>query len=112
MSNANDTDIQAQLQALRESYAMRLPGKLEEIGTLWHTLSNGEWETDRVEVLHRLTHSLAGSGSTFGFPELGGISRSIELLLKGWLQNRLEPDEEQRRHVENLLAALDKSAIA
>lgn len=91
---------------------MRLPGKLEEIDTLWHTLSNGEWETDRVEVLHRLTHSLAGSGSTFGFPELGGISRSIEQLLKGWLKSRLEPDEEQRRHVANLLVALHKSANA
>ncbi|MFC1772336.1 diguanylate cyclase [Pseudomonadota bacterium] len=112
MSSTNDADIQAQLQALRESYAMRLPGKLEEISTLWHTISSGEWETDRVEVLHRLTHSLAGSGSTFGFPELGEISRSVELLLKGWLHNRLEPDEEQRRYVANLLVALHKSATA
>ena len=83
--NNSDADIQEQLRALRVSYADQLPEKLQEIETRWQTLNAGEWDPASAEVLHRLTHSLAGSGSTFGFPKLGEIARSIEQLLKIWL---------------------------
>jgi len=109
MSN-NAADIQEQLRALRVSYAARLPDKLEEIDTHWRMLSDGEWDPAGAEVLHRLTHSLAGSGSTFGFPKLGEISRSIEQLLKIWLQENLIPNDEQRARVGNLLGNLHQAA--
>ena len=109
MSN-NDANIQAQLQALRESYAAQLPKKLEEIDTCWQMLSTGKWDPARAELLHRLTHSLAGSGSTFGFPKLGEISRSIEQLIKSWLQERVLPDVDQRAGVVALLAQLHQAA--
>jgi diguanylate cyclase (GGDEF)-like protein len=111
MSN-NSANIQAQLQALRESYTAQLPKKLEEIDTCWQTLSTGNWDPTRAEVLHRLTHSLAGSGSTFGFQKLGEISRCIEQLLKSWLQECLVPDEDQRARVVALLAELHQAASA
>jgi diguanylate cyclase (GGDEF)-like protein len=106
----NDTNIQEQLRALRETYAVQLPGKLEEIDTHWQMLSGGEWDSATAEVLHRLTHSLAGSGSTFGFPELGEVSRSIEQLLKACLQEGLAPEKEQSTRIEALLSELRRAA--
>ena len=108
--NNNDTNIQEQMRALRASYAVQLPSKLKEIDTHWKMLSGGEWDPASAEVLHRLTHSLAGSGSTFGFPKLGEISRSIEQLLKIWLQESLVPNDEQRARVENLIGNLYQAA--
>ena len=108
--NNSDADIQEQLRALRVSYADQLPEKLQEIETRWQTLNAGEWDPASAEVLHRLTHSLAGSGSTFGFPKLGEIARSIEQLLKIWLQETLIPNDEQRARVGNLLGNLHQAA--
>jgi DNA-binding response OmpR family regulator len=106
----SDADIQEQLRALRVSYAAQLPEKLEEIETRWQTLNTGEWDPAEAEVLHRLTHSLAGSGGTFGFPKLGEISRRIEQLVKAWLQECLVPDKDQRARVAGLLAKLHQAA--
>lgn len=108
----NSADIQEKLQALRESYAAGLPDKLDEVESCWQRLDAGEWDTPRAEVLHRLCHSLAGSGSTFGFPEVSEVSRSIEQLVKVWLQERCVPDKGQRDRVAALLARLHQVASA
>ena len=107
----DDAKILEQLQAVRASYAARLPNKLDEIDKQWQVLNGADWDPVAAEVLQRQVHSLAGSGSTFGFPLLGEVSRSMEQLLKSWAEESLVPNDEQRSRVENLIAELHPAAI-
>ena len=84
----DDIKIKEQLQAVRASYAARLPNKLDEIDRQWKMLNGADWDAGVAEVLQRLVHGLAGSGSTFGFPLLGEVSRSMEQLLKSWARGK------------------------
>ena len=106
----NEVEILEELQSLREDYAIRLPDKLSEIDAHWRMLGAVAWDPAGAAVLQRLTHSLAGSGSTFGYPELGEIARSAEQLLKAWLQDQRVPDSTQRVQLENLLGKLHQAA--
>ena len=69
----NGAEILEELRSLRESYAAALPEKLNE-----HTLAHAWRSGPRRLLLQRLTHSLAGSGSTFGYPALGEVARSAD----------------------------------
>ena len=111
MNSHSQPDIQEQLAALRAAYAAQLPAKIDDIETYWQNLRNGSSRSD-TEVLHRLTHSLAGSGSTFGFPKLSGIARSIEQRLKAWLEQDGSPTEAQWSDVAALISELRFAAVA
>ena len=87
-----------------------LPEKLDEIDAHWRMLGAAAWDPAGAAVLQRLTHSLAGSGSTFGYPALGEIARSAEQLLKAWLQDESAPDSKQRAQLEKLLGKLHQAA--
>lgn len=75
----------AQLSILRERYAAELPQKIAELRAGFQTLRNAGDSQDQVErwrTLHRQTHSLTGSGGTFGFMELSAACRVLEHALK------------------------------
>ncbi len=99
----DQADIQAQLQALREGYARQLPEKLAEVEALWQALTDGVWAWDKAEGLQRLTHTLAGSAPTFGFPEVGQQARKLEQRAKAWRADSCVPGESERRQFKALL---------
>jgi diguanylate cyclase (GGDEF)-like protein len=105
-------DIQEQLRALQASYAAQLPSKLEEIESCWQTLSGSDWDPATLELLHRLTHSLAGSGKTFGFPRLGELARSLEQRLKAWLEEDVSASDDDRVQVGTLLDEMRHAAAS
>jgi diguanylate cyclase (GGDEF)-like protein len=107
---SSDLHIQEQLQLLRDSYAENLPDKLGEISSAWEKLDTAGWDSDRSELLHRLTHSMAGSAPTFGFPELGRRARKIEQVLKHWRESKLVPNDAERAEVTLLLDELRQAA--
>jgi HPt (histidine-containing phosphotransfer) domain-containing protein len=60
-----------------------------------------------LHTLHRLIHGLAGSGETFGFPQLSQAARQCErVLLAGIESGQLQVDEAKRLIV-SVLAQLD-----
>lgn len=71
------TDIQAQLQAIRQSYCASLPEKLARIELLWRQLQQDQTNKIFYEEFYRLLHSIAGSAETFGLPELTRAARTI-----------------------------------
>lgn len=73
--------FQEKLQLLAASYAEKLPQKIIEIEAIWDELKR-EWNQERLEVLHRMVHSLTGSGKTFGYAELSVKARLLEQNLK------------------------------
>lgn len=110
MNNGMD-DVQARLQALRESYAKQLPDKMTAIQTHWHLLQ-ATWDWQTLEQLHRLIHSIAGSGGSFGFHVLGNQAREIEIELKHWRKEKIYPGPEQQAAIGQKLAQLAKTAAA
>ena len=73
-------DIHDQLRALQQDYAARLPGKAAEITTRFAALRD-HWSPVDAAELRRLVHNLAGSGASYGFPDVSAGARQLERAL-------------------------------
>jgi len=70
------------LKALRQEYQLLLPEKLKAIEASWKAAIPGdENKKSLLEMVHRETHTLAGSGTTFGFPNLSKVCSEIETFI-------------------------------
>ncbi len=79
---ANNPELQAKLDRLLNRYCAQLPSRQKEIDGLWQSVCQQQKMGDEGRELHRLVHSLAGSGASFGFAALSEAAKSFELLLK------------------------------
>lgn len=102
-----------QSHELREAYAKRLPAKLDEISSLWQLFveEKGKVSAESLATLHRMAHSLAGSGPTYGFTALGTAARSLETLLQSILDKGSRPTAAQQVTINTLLDALRRASI-
>jgi HPt (histidine-containing phosphotransfer) domain-containing protein len=73
--------------ALREYFAGRLPERLAEIEDACRAAQETGFTGEPLRTFHRLVHSLAGAGGTFGYPEVSETARGLERLLKSFLGN-------------------------
>jgi HPt (histidine-containing phosphotransfer) domain-containing protein len=104
-----DKDVQERLKLLRESYSKQLPAKLEDINQSWQSLRN-QWDWDEAGTFHRLIHSIAGSGGSFGFGTLSKKAREIEIQMKACIKQQQVPEEEQLAEIDRKLAELPLTA--
>ncbi|WP_116473276.1 diguanylate cyclase [Zobellella maritima] len=87
--NEQQRQALARLQALREDYLARLPKELAELRCLAARLPQAPQIADTLgRLLHRL-HKLAGSGGSFGLPELSHHARRLERQIQLWLDSPL-----------------------
>ena len=66
---------------MRADYLTRLPARIAELEDAAAPLTGDaspEAVRGAVGRLHALSHKLAGSGTTFGFPEVSKAARAIE----------------------------------
>jgi diguanylate cyclase (GGDEF)-like protein len=72
--------LQDKLALLRQSYRDQLPAKIHEISEAACPPESGDEAETRqyLERLEGLAHKLAGSGATFGFPDISLTARSLE----------------------------------
>jgi diguanylate cyclase (GGDEF)-like protein len=108
---ADPADLQAKLKALSDAYAAHLPEKLKQIEQAWSQLPHSEWDEGGFQTMHRMAHSLTGSGKTFGFALLSDVARNLEECLKQIMQAKAAPGEEQRKRIQVLLSELHQTAI-
>jgi CheY-like chemotaxis protein len=73
-----------QLDAFRAGFASHVPAMIADIEALWSRVVN-ERDAEALTELHRTLHSLAGSGRTFGFGDLGEQARALELAIAPFL---------------------------
>jgi HPt (histidine-containing phosphotransfer) domain-containing protein len=93
---------------LREYFSERLPHRLREVEEAWRDVRESGWGEEPVRRLHRLAHSLAGTGSTFGFPDVSATSRRLEALLLAAVEDGAPPPAAER--IEELLEELRRAA--
>jgi diguanylate cyclase (GGDEF)-like protein len=62
---------------LKRYFAGRLPTRVAEIEAARDAARGAGWANEPLRTFHRMAHSLAGVGSTFGFPEVTGRLESL-----------------------------------
>lgn len=70
-------DLEQQLAALRRSYAERLPARAAALSATADALA-ARWDAEAARTLQRDLHNLAGSGASYGFPEVSRAARAAE----------------------------------
>ncbi len=63
-------------EELKEQYRQTLPDKISTIKVLLQDIREGKADTS--ERLRHIAHTLHGSGSTFGYPEISSAARAVE----------------------------------
>jgi len=106
---AKKQDIQQKLQRLRQQYAQKLPARISALEQQWQTL-NPSPQAAQYESLIREFHSLAGSGTSFGFPQVTALSREIENILLGAKSSNLQLSEQLKTGINVKLSDLKQAA--
>lgn len=81
MNKSSAADLEDRMAALVTSFANALPARvkaLEDSFTLVAACGDGQLEA--LQSLQAVAHKLAGSAGTFGFPEISGEARSMEVI--------------------------------
>ncbi len=103
-----NADVENKLRALREQYARHLPSKVATLAAKWQAICAQPDDPAPAQHLVREFHTLAGSGSSFGFPEISRLARLAEERLREGLGNLADPA--LHRTLDELLDALDSAA--
>jgi len=107
---ANPQDFQDKLKAIRKGFAKALPGKLAEINAQIAVCQANPDDRDALNTLHRYTHSLAGSGATFGYKQTSQYARKVDDYLKELLADQTYFSEEVAKKVCALCSELENTA--
>ena len=74
-------EIERKLAALKDNYIAALPSKIDAIKVQW-MLAREHKAQEKVEELHRLAHSLAGSAATFDQTDISKQAKVLENYIK------------------------------
>lgn len=99
-------ELAAKLQVLSDNYAAQLPDKFAQMDAAWSKLPRDAWNEEGFYALHRMVHSMTGSGKTFGFSALSDVARNLENYLKLIAQKKTAPSGEQRKQIASMMAEL------
>jgi len=118
---ADNSEILAkQQQALRQSFANRLNGRVDNLHNYWKTLK-ANWQPDLFFEFYREIHTLVGSSLTFEFVQIGEKARQLENILELRFKSDrqlyeehsqpavIQPDETQSQQIEMLLDELKQA---
>jgi HPt (histidine-containing phosphotransfer) domain-containing protein len=108
MDSTLSTELQQRLAELQAIFQQQLPGKIDEIRDSWQRLSI-HWDAEELTHLHRLSHSLAGNGGTFGAHEISQAARTLEQQLKAQAAAASHPDAATQQQLQQLLTILTET---
>jgi diguanylate cyclase (GGDEF)-like protein len=102
--------FQERMDQLRRDYASQLPNRLNEIESTAKTLNSVLSIGDRhisITQLREYSHKLAGSGATFGFPDISDIAKILEQVAKSLLTQDAEASPQSIDQILSLVADLN-----
>jgi diguanylate cyclase (GGDEF)-like protein len=74
----------ARFEELRQSYAAQLVEKAAQMAASWNVIEAGTATPAIIEDLQRVAHNLAGTGSTFGFPDVSSTAHALEAAVRSY----------------------------
>ena len=101
-------ELEKALEGLRAEYLTEAPVRLAELRKDLAALRAGE--PDAAGSLKSHCHRLAGSGGSYGFPEISAISRKMEQFLAAHPAPAGDELEKLTASVDQLAAAFDRAA--
>ena len=100
----DESEYERRFEQLRKAYVERNRLRIER-ATAW--VEQARHDKAVVRKLHKMAHELAGSGTTYGFPEISGHAASLERRLEPLVRDDLVlPDVQFAAEVEALIGAL------
>lgn len=91
MMVSDKDDIAKKLAALHLEFKKQLPNKIVDIQALWNLVRTGDADKGDLATLHRLTHSLVGTGGTFGAVVISAVTKKLEKVFKSLLSESERP---------------------
>ncbi|RZU47675.1 PleD family two-component response regulator [Fluviicoccus keumensis] len=73
--------LEARIQQVKAGFLASLPETVSRIRDLWNSLRHAEWTDAQARELQIIAHRLAGSGGTFGFPEVTRLGAGLDAAL-------------------------------
>ena len=73
----SNPELERQLASLRQGYAERLPERAAALAASAAALAR-RWDAAAALELQRQLHNLAGSGASYGFPDVSVTARAAE----------------------------------
>lgn len=109
MNKSSTSSIELKLAALRTAYLNDLPKKYREVEQLWLMMAGPNWQGIHAQELHRFLHSMAGSGTTFGAPEISHAARNLEQKFKVIINENRNASETERIEMSDGFRELDRA---
>ena len=98
-------NFESKLTEFKQGYITTLPNKVREIELSWAVFKK-TGKRDILFELYRQCHSLTGSGSTYGLPELSSSARQLESLLRPHINTNSEASDPDHNQIEDGMNAL------
>ncbi|HXF91066.1 MAG TPA: Hpt domain-containing protein, partial [Candidatus Nitrosotenuis sp.] len=73
-----DSKLQSNLANLQRAYVENLTKHITQIDHLTAQQQRGNFNLESLQELKFIAHKLAGSGKTFGFPDISDYARQLE----------------------------------
>ena len=99
-------EMEKQLAVLREKYLASLPSKVNGIRSLWVNILKDK-DLLGVDDMHRMAHSISGSGATFGATQVSQSAKSLENYIKACISDECVFEAENISQIETLLSDLE-----
>jgi chemotaxis protein histidine kinase CheA len=103
-----DAEFLEFLAAQRADYRSGLGEKFARMAALWNLIAHGDGDTADLLELERQAHSVAGSGATFGYRDLGAGARTLELAVHRVLECHASPSDSQRTEIAAAMLAVNE----
>lgn len=104
-------EIQKKLDSLKENYTKKLPEKLETLDRCWAKIIEQKAETDDYNLFYNVAHKLAGSATTFGFPEVSQICNQLQVDAQNLIEKKIPLTNETKSRISGLLEYLKLKAL-
>jgi HPt (histidine-containing phosphotransfer) domain-containing protein len=99
-------DLETRLAEIKRAYVAELPTKAADLEAVWRRVQTQDWQPAPVQELHRMAHSLAGSGATFGFAALSRSARTLEISVASLAHSETADVAAARAEIPLLVVAL------
>ena len=98
----------ARLEELRTEYVGNFPARIKGIKNFWrdYQCTEGDQQEKTLHELVRHTHSLKGSGATYGFSEVSTLATQLHTIFNNLLENNIQADDQEYKQVHSLLNSL------
>jgi diguanylate cyclase (GGDEF)-like protein len=91
----NDESLNGNFLSLQQTYLTRLKDRVVELQRVEAILMNGRLPQHEIALLYHLAHNFAGSGKTFGYPDISRSARMLHQALQFQDHARREPGKRE-----------------